>query len=213
VRTEDLLAVLATGAEAVDGRGATRRLLIAVGLSTAVALALTAGWLGIRPTLIGDFAVPMFWVKEGFCVALGASGLAAVARIARPGRPLGLVPVGVAAPILFLWLLAAADLSAADAQARVQLILGHTSDVCSWRIAFIAFPVFVAMFWVFRQMAPTRSRLAGAAAGFTAGAIGALAYSLHCPELAAPFIAIWYLLGVLVPTIIGTLLGSRLLRW
>ena len=36
---------------------------------------------------------------------------------------------------------------------------------------------------------------------------------LHCPEPAAPFLAIWYLLGMLVPTAIGAWLGPRLLRW
>jgi hypothetical protein len=55
--------------------------------------------------------------------------------------------------------------------------------------------------------------LAGAAAGFAAGAIGAFLYSVHCAELAAPFIGIWYLLGILIPTTIGALCGPRFLRW
>jgi hypothetical protein len=29
----------------------------------------------------------------------------------------------------------------------------------------------------------------------------------------APFLAIWYLLGMLIPTLLGALLGPRLLRW
>jgi hypothetical protein len=40
-----------------------------------------------------------------------------------------------------------------------------------------------------------------------------LVYALHCPELAAPFLAIWYLLGMLIPTAIGAWLGPRPLRW
>jgi hypothetical protein len=31
--------------------------------------------------------------------------------------------------------------------------------------------------------------------------------------MGAPFLATWYLLGVLIPVVIGTLLGPRLLRW
>lgn len=31
--------------------------------------------------------------------------------------------------------------------------------------------------------------------------------------LATPFIATWYLLGMLIPTAIGAWLGPRLLRW
>jgi len=53
----------------------------------------------------------------------------------------------------------------------------------------------------------------GAAAGLLAGAAGALIYALHCPEMDAPFLAIWYLPGMLIPTAAGTLLGPRLLRW
>jgi negative regulator of sigma F NrsF-like protein/sigma-70-like protein len=51
------------------------------------------------------------------------------------------------------------------------------------------------------------------ACGLAAGAMGALAYSLHCPEPAAPFPGFWYLLGMLIPTAVGMALGPRLLRW
>jgi hypothetical protein len=63
-----------------------------------------------------------------------------------------------------------------------------------------------------RNLAPTRLRWAGAASGFAAGSIGALVYTLHCPELAAPFLAICTC-SVLIPTAIGACLGPRLLRW
>jgi hypothetical protein len=46
-----------------------------------------------------------------------------------------------------------------------------------------------------------------------AGTFAALAYSLHCPAMQAPLIAIWYLLGMLIPAVIGAVLGARLLRW
>ncbi|WP_413773191.1 NrsF family protein [Acidithiobacillus sp. HP-2] len=37
--------------------------------------------------------------------------------------------------------------------------------------------------------------------------------SLLCPEMGAPFIGTWYLLGILIPTVLGALLGETLLRW
>jgi hypothetical protein len=64
-----------------------------------------------------------------------------------------------------------------------------------------------------KGFAPTRLRLAGAAAGLAAGATGAAVYSLHCPELAAPFLGTWYVIGVLIPTAAGALIGPRVLRW
>jgi hypothetical protein len=43
--------------------------------------------------------------------------------------------------------------------------------------------------------------------------VGATAYSFHCPELAAPFLGTWYVIGILIPAAAGALLGPRLLRW
>ncbi|MFS2051364.1 NrsF family protein, partial [Variovorax sp. CT11-76] len=49
--------------------------------------------------------------------------------------------------------------------------------------------------------------------GALAGGVGAAVYALHCPELTAPFIAVWYVSGIAVPVLVGALLGPRLLRW
>jgi hypothetical protein len=49
--------------------------------------------------------------------------------------------------------------------------------------------------------------------GLTAGALGAAVYALHCDEMAAPFLATWYLLGMTIPALIGAGAGPRLLRW
>ena len=46
-----------------------------------------------------------------------------------------------------------------------------------------------------------------------AAVVATAVYALHCPEMAAPFLATWYLAGMLIPTVAGALLGPRLLRW
>ena len=46
-----------------------------------------------------------------------------------------------------------------------------------------------------------------------AGAIAALVYALHCPEMEAPFIGVWYVAGMLIPAAAGALLGPFVLRW
>ncbi|MGB0128517.1 MAG: NrsF family protein, partial [Rhodocyclaceae bacterium] len=74
-------------------------------------------------------------------------------------------------------------------------------------------PAFAAALWAMKDLAPTRLRWAGAAAGLLAGTLGAAAYSLHCPELAAPFLALWYVLGMLIPAGVGALVGPRVLGW
>jgi hypothetical protein len=126
---------------------------------------------------------------------------------------LGVAPMGIPVAVIAMWVLGVVTLVAASPQNRARLILGHTAGVCPFLIALIAAPLLIALLWVMRSLAPTRLRWAGAASGFAAGSIGALVYTLHCPELAAPFLATWYLLGMLIPTAIGAWLGPRLLRW
>ena len=50
-------------------------------------------------------------------------------------------------------------------------------------------------------------------AGLLAGAGGALIYSLHCVEMAAPFIGVWYVLGMSIPAAVGAVIGPSVLRW
>jgi hypothetical protein len=213
VKTEDLVSMLSTGAEPVDAKRVVRRYLLALSGGSLAALALTAGALKLNPALPQEISAPMFWAREAFCASLGMAGLLGTARLARPGRPLGSVRVGIALPVIAMWALAALSLLAAPPPARAHLIFGQTARVCPFLIAMIATPLFVALVWALRGLAPTRLRLTGAAAGFAAGSLGALAYSLHCPELAAPFIGIWYLLGITICATLGAWAGPRLLRW
>jgi len=213
MKTDDLVSLLATGTDAVDAKAPARHYIAAVGAGALGATVLMSLWLDVRPTLARDAVLPMFWVKEMFCVALVASGLFAVTRLSRPGAALAWVRPLAAAPIIAMWLLAVAVLVAADAEDRTDLIRGVSWTECTYNIALLSVPVFAAILWAMKQLAPTRLRLAGAAAGFAAGAIAALVYTLHCPELGAPFLAIWYVSGILIPTVFGACVGPRLLRW
>ena len=213
MKTEDLVSLLSSGAEAVDPRLAPRRWLLALAGGALLAFLLTAGLLKLNPLLWHEASKPMFWVRESYCAVLGVLGLVTAGRLARPGRRLGMVPMGIAVTLIAMWVLALQTLMTASPQNRAQLILGHTAGVCPFLIAFVAAPLLIALLWVMRSLAPTRLRWAGAASGFTAGSVGALIYTLHCPELAAPFLATWYLLGMLIPATLGAWLGPRLLRW
>jgi hypothetical protein len=213
VKTDDLVSLLATRVEAVDSSASTRRYVFSVAAGTFVATILTTELLGLRSAFVSYLTVPMFWVREAFCAAIGAVGLVSVARLSHPGRRLGLLLVGLVVPVLAMWSLAVVALLAAEPQARSELIFGQTASVCPFLIAFVSAPLLVAFVWMMRGLAPTRLRLAGAAAGLAAGAIGALVYTLHCPELAAPFLGIWYVLGMLIPTTVGAWLGPHVLRW
>ena len=119
----------------------------------------------------------------------------------------------VAAPLVALWGLAAAVLFAAAPAERMPLVMGSSWSSCPLNIALLSLPALVLLLGAVRTLAPTRLRLAGAATGLLAGALGTLAYLLHCPELEAPFLAIWYVLGMATPAVIGAVIGPRVLRW
>ena len=213
MKTDDLIAMLASGGAAVETHAVARRYALAMGAGVAGAAFLMLSLLGVRADLAEASRLPMFWFKFAFVGGLLAAALFAALRLSRPGMRLGGVRGAMAAPLLAVWLLAAVSLLGAEPAQREHLFFGDTWSTCPILLAMLSVPAFIAVFWAMQGLAPTRLRLAGAAAGLLSGAVGALVYSLHCPELAAPFLGFWYLLGMLIPTAAGALLGPRLLRW
>jgi hypothetical protein len=213
VKTDELIAMLARGADPVVPGAAQYRFVAALGWGAFGTTLLMALMLGVRADLADAARLPMFWVKLAFPAALSAGALVAVLRLSRPGARLGRAPAAIAAPVVAMWLLAAAALLGAAPAERGELILGFSAASCPFVIALLSLPLFVATLWAVKGLAPTRLALAGGAAGLLAGAGGALVYALYCPEMAAPFIGIWYLLGMLIPAAAGAALGPRLLRW
>jgi hypothetical protein len=213
MKTDDFVTMLAAGAGAVEPGSTARRYATALGWGAFGAALLMAILLGVRADLGAAARLPMFWMKLAFPACLAVGALYAAACLSRPGIRLGRVSAALAAPVLAMWLLAAFVLLRAAGGAREALIYGATWTACPLLVALLSLPVFVAAMWAMRGLAPTRLATAGAAAGLLAGAVGALIYALHCPEMEAPFLAIWYLLGMLIPTAAGALLGPALLRW
>jgi hypothetical protein len=213
MKTEDFVTMLARGTVAVEPNAVSRRYITALLVGALGSAILMALLLGARSDLLDALRIPMFWVKVAFVAVLAWVGAVMASRLARPGSSLGWAPAALAAPVIVIWMLAALVLITADPGQRQFLLFGETSKSCPWLIAVLSVPTFVAVIWAMKGLAPTRLRLAGAAAGLAAGSVGALVYCLHCPEMGAPFIGTWYLLGVLITTGVGAALGPRLLRW
>lgn len=213
MKTDELVALLAEQAGPVDRRLPQRRFGTALLAGWAGAGAVAALTFGLRPDLGAALLLPAFWAKVGFALCMIAAAAWTAARLARPGRLVGPAWAGLAMPVLLAWAVAAVTLWLAPAEARAGLVQGQSWRSCPFNIAFLSPPALVAVFWALRGLAPTRLRAAGAAGGLLAGAIATLAYCLHCPEMAVPFWSLWYLLGMAIPTVVGALLGPRLLRW
>lgn len=213
MKTEQWLDLLASDASPVDTRAHEKRLWATCFIGTAAAAVWAGSAWGWRSFTSADLALPMLWARWMFCAGLVAAAGVAVSRLARPGRTRqGLVPL-LAIPFALMGLLALAQWSTAEPGDRQELLWGQTALQCPGNIALISLPVWLLSLWVMQRMAPTRPVVAGAASGLLAGAVGALGYTFHCTELAAPFIATWYVLGIAIPTAAGALVGRWWLRW
>ena len=213
MKTDDLIALLAADTQPVPRRAAPRRMALALLAGLPVAGAIMLTFFGVRPDIGLAVHWPMFWFKLLFGMVIAAGGYVAVQRLARPGVRLGASWLGVAVPVVLVWAMAAMVLAGAPEGSRMALVLGQTWRTCVASISFISLPLFVAAFVALSSLAPTRPAWAGACAGAMAGGAAAAVYALHCPELQAPFLAVWYVLGIAVPVAAGALLGPRLLRW
>jgi len=213
MKTDDLIALLATGVEPVDPKAVQKRFQWALLGGVLGSFVLMLWLFGLRQDLGSAVVLPMFWLKVALPLAVAVPALVLTARLGRPGVPAGRLWLALPVPWLVLTGLALLVLVNAEPQDRLALVLGSSWMSCALNITLVSSPSFVGVLWALHGMAPTRPALAGACAGLLAASLGTLVYALHCPEMQAPFLAVWYVLGLSIPTVAGALLGPRLLRW
>ena len=213
MKTDELVTLLAKSAGPVAPHATTKRFATALGCGVFVTIVAMLFMLGVRNDISEMMQLPMFWLKFLFPASVAAIALYAAMRLARPGMKPAYAHVLLGVLLALLWFLGGTALLGAAPGERSELIFGDTWLFCIVIIPLLAIPVFAAAMWAMKGLAPTRLRLAGSTAGLLAGATSAAVYALQCPELGAPFIAIWYVLGMFIPAFIGGLIGPRLLRW
>ncbi len=213
MKTDALISMLASGPTVVDPSTTTRRICAAAAVGLAVVTTVMLAMLGPRADLASAMSLPMFWLKFAVPLCLAIAFLVAATRLARPGGRAKGPWIIVAAALVMLWTLASIDLAAAPAGARASMVEGTSAPFCVVSIALLSLPLLIAMFVALRSLGPTRLRIAGMAAGGLAGAAAALVYAVHCTEMAIPFLAVWYVLGMCIPAALGSVAGPRFLRW
>jgi hypothetical protein len=212
MKTKELIKILSTSAGIAETQS-RHRYLVAIGLSLLASAVMMVSLLGLLPNLDEVIMWPNFWMKVAFSATLAGAGILSITRLARPGHPLGYAWIGVILPITLIWVFASYTLISACPADREDLLFSETWTVCPLLIVLLAIPILIGMLWVLRDYAPTRLGLTGAACGLFSGAMGALVYTLHCPEMSAPFIGTWYLLGIFITTGLGWIIGRKVLRW
>lgn len=213
MKTDDLISALANDASPTPSNAVARTLGLGLGLGVVVSALTMMLWLGIRADLMASMMTGPFWMKLAYALSVAALGFGLIERLARPDGEGGVFRPLILAPLAIIVALAGYQLLGASDAVRMQLMLGGSYQVCSRTIVILSIPIFLGLFWALRALAPTRLVLAGAVAGLVSGAAATAIYAFHCTESAAPFVAIWYTLGMLVAGAIGALLGRSLLRW
>jgi hypothetical protein len=211
MKTEALIDLLARGAGAAPKHAVERRLwpvaLLGLGASALFGVLV----LGLVPMSVMMEA--NWWFKFAYAVSLVAVGGWLTARLARPVQRLGWPQLVLMTVVAAMGLLGAWHWFTAMPELRLAELLGHSWKTCPRNVVLLSVPPMAAAFWALRGLAPTRPRLAGAAAGLFAGALGAAAYALSCDELSMSFVAVWYTTGIAIASALGALLGPWLLRW
>jgi hypothetical protein len=211
MKTDELIQLLARGAGPAPRAVAARRLAPGAAAGLLASVVLAAAVLGFVPAALFEQAGPWFKLAYAGALSLAAAWLAA--RLGRPlprtGGPLAAVALVLTAALLVglgSWL-------QTPPAERWLALMGHSALACPWNVLGLSLPALAAALWALRGLAPTRPEAAGAAAGLLAGALGALGYALACDEVALPFVAAWYTLGIGLAAGLGALLGPRVLRW
>lgn len=213
MKTDDFVTMLANGVTAVPKNAAGRRIRLALLVGVPVSLVILFASYGLRDDLRLVISWPMFWVKLLFPLSIAVSAFVTVLRLARPGVEVRRAWMGMVLPVLLVWTMAAVAWFGMPMEERMPSLLGQSWRTCALNIGLLALPVFVATLLALRDLAPTRQTLAGAVAGALAGGVGAAIYALYCVELTVPFLAVWYVIGMAMPALVGAVLGRWLLHW
>lgn len=213
MKTDDLIADLSETLTPVPRHAVLWRLVQGTGAGALVSFLILWAWLGFRPDLAQAVDTSMYWVKFFYTLSLALFAFWATERLARPSSKAGWPLFGVAFVILALTFLSGMRMMHTPADERMHVLMGHSSHVCPFLIAILSVPIFIGTFWSLRALAPTRTVLAGAVAGFASGALGAWIYAFRCDETTAPFLLVFFTLGMALVGLAGAAIARRVLRW
>ena len=213
MKTDDLIAVMIAGHRPVDTGWLRRATWLCALAALTITVLLVLLVLGARLDFASAWSTPPVIAKALLGASVAGIALTLFQRSLRPGlKPGGSLPL-VALPILIVAGGAALTLAQAPVEQWSGLIFGR-----NWRACLIAVPLYALvplaiLLGLARHGAPVDGKLTGACAGLASAGLATIAYSLHCPDDTAPFLATWYTIATAVVASLGTLVLPRLLRW
>ena len=152
-------------------------------------------------------------LKLLFPTTMAAIGGFVLFNAMRPGQDVGRWSPYLWMPMVFVGVAGMFALVIQPVSQWDDMVLGTNWAMCLLCIPLFAILPFALLIVALRRGAPTELARTGAMAGLVAGALGAAAYSLHCPDDSVPFVAVWYAGLILLCAAAGRWLGPQLLRW
>lgn len=213
MKTDQLIEAL-TADLAVKPAPVPRAVGLAIAASLPVAAAILVYGPQIRPDAWALFGVgPRFTFKFVFTLSTAAAALWLVLRLSRPGRTPGPAIAGLIGSAILLAVAVGMEMAALPRTLWMPSLIGDRAVACMLLIPTLAAAPLAALLYAMRSGAPDNPALAGAATGLLAGSIGATLYATHCTNDSPLFVAVWYVIAISAVTVIGSLIGSRVLRW
>ena len=181
--------------------------------ATTLSAAGVVGLLGLRPDWLAGSVNPMHLVATGLFGGLGLAASVTVILISRPqvgsDHSGWRWAAGMAALLPLAGLIVAMG-RGADGLAEATMRHGVHCFAAGGLASLLTFAVLTM--WL-RRGAPTAPARAGLVAGVAAGALGAFAFSLHCPDNDIVHIGIWHAATIFAAAALGRVLVPHLIRW
>lgn len=211
MQTDDLINLLAKDARVRMRFGQVFRIGLTIGVVISAVLLLST--LGIRRNMAEAIETPRVMFKIGITLLLAVTSTRLAFRIGQPGASLRSAASALFLPLIVLLAGVAIELFVLPQSAWGSSLKGHYSSFCLFIVPTLSIAPLAGILYSVRQGAPENPGQAGAAAGLAASGIAAAIYAWHCPDDSPLFLATWYVIGIILMTAVGSLLGRRLLRW
>jgi hypothetical protein len=213
MKTDDLIAALATDNRTLAQRPPLRVLALAVAAAVLVAGLLLVLTIGVRPDVAGALQTWRFDLKFVVTISLGAAAFLLVAKCLYPESSERPAAGPLLVPLTVLLVGAGIELASIAPEAWAMSATGENGLLCITIIPALGIIPLGLIVAALRSGAPVRPGLAGLGAGLLAGAISATFYAANCTDDSPLFVLTWYPIAIAILGVLGAALGRAFARW
>ena len=211
MQTETLVDVLA--ADTVIPWKLEQSIRLALIAGNIIAGIMFFGGIGFRPDIVFAMGTSRFLVKFAVTLPLALTATAAMLRAAQPGASFGVRGWALAISPIILMSAVLIEIVTVPPLLWGSRMIGTHAQNCLTLIPLLSIGPLACILLALRKGASTRPGLAGAIAGLAASGIAATFYATNCTDDSPLFVVAWYPLAIGFVTLIGCLVGRRLLRF